>query len=245
MAKKQTNKAGKPSTASGGRKTAGASKPAAPKGTSKPAASGAASTPRRAGGAQAVAESILSEPDAQQRVQAHGEQLLDARATTATQAARVLSEIVTQKPELVVGLVDKFVKGLGSKHKRVVQTSAEALPVVARVAPARVARHLDALKGSFDALPEVGKDGLVRTFANLCTASVAYQKRLEPVLTKALQQAQGKTLLAWTEAVLPSLKGEPHARARAVVEGRLYKIPRAVAQPIADFLGMKLRPNIR
>jgi hypothetical protein len=245
MAKKKTTKARKPAGSARARKKKPASKAdgsgSGPQGT----ATRASAAPKRGGGAAAVAEQLITEPDAQQRVAAFGEQLLDARSTTATQAARVLSEVMARKPEMVVGLVDKFVKGLASKNKRVVQTSAEALPMVARVAPARVARHLDALKGSFDGLPEVGKDGLVRTFANLCTASVAYQKRLEPVLTKALQQAQGKTLLAWTETVLPALKGEPHARARAVVEGRLYKIPRAAAQPIADFLGVKLRPNFR
>lgn len=245
MAKKKTTRAGKSSGTSRTRKEPNASESAGTKRASNAAKANSAPSSRRTGGAQAAAERILAEPDAQQQVQTQGEQLLDARSTTATQAARVLSEVVAQKPELVVGLVDKFVKGLGSKHKRVVQTSAEALPVIARVAPARVARHLDVLKGSFDDLPDVGKDGLVRTFANLCTASVAYQKRLEPVLTKALQQAQGKTLLAWTETVLPALKGEPHARARAVVEARLYKVPRSVAQPIADFLGIKLRPNIR
>jgi hypothetical protein len=143
--------------------------------------------------------------------------------------------------ELVVPLVDKFVAGITSEHKRVIQTSADALPQVARVAPARVARHLDKLKTAFDQANETGKDGLVRTFAALCTASVAYQKRLEPVLTKALAQAEGKMLLKWTETVLPALKGEPHARARAVVEERLHKIPRSTAQPIADFLGIKLR----
>ena len=41
--------------------------------------------------------------------------------------------------------------------------------------------------------------------------------------------------------VLPALKGEPHARARGVVEARLYRIPRAIAQQIADFLKIKLR----
>jgi hypothetical protein len=240
MATKKPTKAGKSSGTSQSRTKPTANKDAAGKAAPREP-SGAAT----GGGATATAERLLAEPDAPQRIQAYGEQLLDARSTTATQAARILSEVLARKPELAVGLVDKFVKGLGSKNKRVVQTSAEALPTIARVAPARVARHLDVLKGSFDTLPELGKDGLVRTFANLCSASVAYQKRLEPVLTKALQHAQGKTLLAWTEAVLPSLKGEPHARARAVVESRLYKIPRAVAQPIADFLGIKLRPNPR
>lgn len=261
MAPKKTTKGGKAAAGSGSRKKAASGERAAAKKSSaqkssekKPpprkdapteAAGGASGGKKRPAGAAAIAEAIIEDPQPGPRVAECGNQLLDTRSTTATQAARVLHEIATRKPELLVGLVDKFVKGLRSKNKRVVQTSADALPAIAKVSPARVARHLEVLTTSFDAVSDTGKDGLVRTFANLCSASVAYQKRLEPVLTKALAQAEGKTLLAWTEAVLPALKGEPHARARAVVENRLPKIPRSVAQPIADLLGVKLRPNVR
>jgi hypothetical protein len=112
---------------------------------------------------------------------------------------------------------------------------------MARLAPARVARHLQLLTDSFSAASPLGKDGLVRTFAALCSASVAYQKRLEPVLDLALGQADPKTLVRWTEIVLPALKGEPHARARSVVEARVADLPRPIAQKLADFLGIKLR----
>ena len=40
------------------------------------------------------------------------------------------------------------------------------------------------------------------------------------------------------EIVLPALKGEPHARARAVVEDRLDRIPRRYATEIATALGI-------
>jgi hypothetical protein len=43
--------------------------------------------------------------------------------------------------------------------------------------------------------------------------------------------------------VLPALKGEPHAQARAVVEQRLSAIPRPQAEKISEFLGIKLRPS--
>ncbi len=197
------------------------------------------------GGATAIAKSILAEENPQSKIAEQGEIMMEGPRTAATQAARVLSEIISEKPELVVPLVAKFAKGVSSPNKRVVQASAEALPAIARIAPARVARQLDVLKSSFEPANDVGKDGLVRTFAALCTASVAYQKRLEPVLTLALKGASGKTLLEWSQIVLPALKGEPHARARAVVEGRLNLIPRAYAQQIADFLGIKLRLRYR
>jgi len=200
---------------------------------------------KKARGAAGAAQKILGEDNPQSQIAEHGETMMEGPRTAATQSARVLSEVLAEKPELVVPLVAKFAKGISSSNKRVVQTSAEALPAIARIAPARVARQLDVLKRSFEAASDIGKDGLVKTFAALCTASVAYQKRLEPVLTLALSGADGKTLLAWSQIVLPALKGEPHARARAVVEGRLNLIPRAYAQQIADFLGIKLRLRYR
>ena len=63
----------------------------------------------------------------------------------------------------------------------------------------------------------------------------------DPALASASFE-YGNELIMDTEIVLPSLKGEPHARARAVVEDRLHSIPRQFAQPIAAFLGIKLRP---
>ncbi len=201
--------------------------------------------PKKKRGSAAAAEEILNADDAASRVAELAESLLDSRSTTATRAARVLHEIVAEKPSLLSPHVEKFARGITSKHKRVVQTSADALPAIAKKAPARVAKHLDTLKESFEPAIDVGKDGLVRTFANLCTASVAYQKRLEPVLTLALEGCDGKTLARWSEIVLPALKGEPHARARAVVEDRLDRIPRAIAQQIATQLGIRLRVRYR
>jgi len=174
-----------------------------------------------------------------------GDELIGEKKSVAAQAARVLDEIVSEKPEAVVPIIDRFAKAIGASAKRPAQSAAHALPLMARVAPARVARHPPRLKESFDGATAAGKDGLVRTFAGLCTASVAYQKRLEDVLNKALSEADAKTLIAWTEVVLPALKGEPHARARATVEGRLGRIPKVHAQKIADFLGIRLRLRYR
>ena len=174
-----------------------------------------------------------------------GNDLVSGKTSVAAQAGRVLDEIVNHKPEAVVSIIDRYATVIGKKARRPAQSAAHALPVMARVAPARVARHLPKLKECFDDATDAGKDGLVRTFAGLCTASVAYQKRLEDVLNKALRETDAKTLIAWTEVVLPALKGEPHARARATVEARLDRIPRANAQKIADFLGIKLRLRYR
>jgi hypothetical protein len=171
--------------------------------------------------------------------------LEDEREAPSTQAARLVAELTDKKPELLVPLIERFARLLLSKNRRVVQSAAAALAPLSRIAPAKVAKQLPVLTQNWAATTEEGKDGLVRTFAGLCTASVAYQKRLEPALALALGEADPKLLIRWTEIVLPALKGEPHARARAVVEDRLYVIPRPQAQKIADFLGIKLRPVMR
>jgi hypothetical protein len=204
----------------------------------------AGQTPVPPGVGSEAALAIVSASDAH-AVAMHVENLLGDKPNAIANSARLLDELVVLKPELLSPSIDKLVLAVTSSSKRAVLTAAAALPVMAKLAPARVARHLPALTDRFIQASDVGKDGLVSTFAALCTASVAYQKRLEPVLEIALSSAEPKTLQRWTEVVLPSLKGEPHARARAVVEQRLYIIPRPVAQPIAAFLGIKLRPAAR
>jgi len=187
----------------------------------------------------------LSASNDGQAVLRHAIALEDDREATANQAARLIQELSEVKPELLVPLIERFSRLLISKNKRVVASSATALAPLSRIAPAKVAKQLPLLTQNWEHTTEEGKDGLVRTFAGLCTASVAYQKRLEPALARALGEAEPKLLIRWTEIVLPALKGEPHARARAVVEERLPNIPRPQAQKIADFLGIKLRPLMR
>jgi hypothetical protein len=190
---------------------------------------------------QALAMELAQSADAA-AVQRHAAGLDDERETVANHAARLIQELSELKPELLVPLIDRFGKLLVAKNRRVVASAGAALAPLSRIAPAKVAKQLPVLTQYWELTTEEGKDGLVRTFAGLCTASVAYQKRLEPALARALGEADPKLLVRWTEIVLPALKGEPHARARAVVEERLPQIPRPIAQKIADFLGIKLRP---
>jgi hypothetical protein len=196
---------------------------------------------KKSGSAEVAAQ--LATGTAEPGVAHYARALEDPNPNTASQAARVLEELVHQKPELCAPHIERFVRLLTSANPRVVQTSASALPALARVAPAKVARHLERLRGNYDAASEVAKEGMVRTFVALCVASVAYQRRVVDVLEKALLGAEPKTLVRWTELVLPALKGEPHAQARAVVEQRLPEIPRPQAEKIADFLGIRLRPS--
>jgi hypothetical protein len=186
----------------------------------------------------AAAAAILAGNEAQllQHVQA-----LEQEGRPASLAARVVEEVIQSKPQLGAPHIGRLVKILVAGPARGAQTAAIILPQLAKVAPAKVARHLDTLREGFAAASEPSKDGMVRVFIALCVASVAYQRRVIDVLEKALASAEPKLLVQWTELALPALKGEPHAQARAVVEGRLYDLPKPQAQRIADFLGIKLR----
>lgn len=169
--------------------------------------------------------------------------LFDAKESASSQAARVLEELINQKPDLLAPHIERFVVALGSDRPRVAQCAAHALPVLARIAPAKVAKHLKTLQGAFETGSETARDGLVRTFVSLCLASVTYQKRLIDVFDRALRTADSKALVRWVDLILPALKGEPYAQARTVAEHRLNEpeLPRPVAQRIADLLGVKLR----
>lgn len=172
------------------------------------------------------------------------EQLLQPNATVSGPAAQVLEALAQVKPELLTPHIELLVKHLSSAQIHVAQCCAHCLPALARVAPAKVAKQLKTMQAAFPDAPEIAKDGLVRTFVALCVASVTYQKRLIESFELALRTADAQQLPLWVEHILPALKGEPYAQARSVVEQRLPdpELPRDVAQRIADFLGVKLRP---
>lgn len=171
--------------------------------------------------------------------------LSDSRTTTAVEAARVTEVIAETSPAHLSSHVEELCALLLNERKRVVQASARALPRITKVAPAKVAKHLQTLDTSFDDGIDAAKDGIIRTITALCIASVAYQKRVEPLIHRALNGADGKVLLEWSKILLPALKGEPHANAREVVESMLNRIPREQAQKIAEVLNIRLRLRYR
>ncbi len=201
---------------------------------------------RPSSGAASVAAEIVA-GTAAQGLDHYVRGLYDAKESVWTQSARVVEEVVNQKPELAAPYIEKLCGLLLSDKARVAQCAAHALPVLAKVAPAKVAKHLKTLQGAFNQASDTGKDGLVRTFVALCLASVIYQKRLIDVFEQALREADAKTLPRWVELILPALKGEPYAQARAVAEQRMSapELARPVAQRIADALGLKLRAVTR
>lgn len=210
------------------------SKDPQPESAPEPAAAEPTAAPELSAGAAAILAG--NEGQLLQHVQA-----LEQEGRAASISGRVVEEVIQHKPQLGAPHIARLVKLLVNGPARGAQTAAVTLPALAKVAPAKVARHLDVLREGFGAASEPAKDGMVRVFIALCVASVAYQRRVIDVLEKALAGAEPKLLVQWTELALPALKGEPHAQARAVVEQRLYELPKPQAQRIADFLGVKLR----
>lgn len=208
------------------------------------AANAAGPSQRPAGAAAASLASELIAGTSSVSVEQYVAQLSDSRDATSQHAAKVLEDLAAAKPELLAPQIEALVTLLGSSRPRVAQTAAHVLPVLARVTPAKVAKQLKTMQASFPNASEVAKDGLVRTFIALCVASVTYQKRLIESFELALRTADAKQLPAWVEHILPALKGEPYAQARAVAEARVHDpaLQRAVAERVAGLLGIKLRP---
>src|SRR5262245_65745945 len=73
--------------------------------------------------------------------------LVDPKESTAVLASKVLEEVANQKPELLAPHIERLVSALGAERPKIAQCSAHALPILARVAPAKVAKHLKTLQG--------------------------------------------------------------------------------------------------
>lgn len=167
----------------------------------------------------------------------------DSDKAKASLAAHVIETVAKERPGLVTPHTERLIRQLGSRHAPVARACASTLPELARVAPARVAKHAAALRTAWDDAGEMGRDGILRTWVALCGASIAYQPRLVDAIQAALEGADPKALARWALLALPVLKGEPHAQAREVVERRLADLPRPAATKLANGLGIKLRAS--
>lgn len=161
--------------------------------------------------------------------------------STASQAARVVEETIVQQPSLGAPHIGKLVELLDSPHPRVVQALDTALPALGRVAPAKVAKRMTALRAHFDQGDAPVRDVVIKTLIALCAASVAYQRRVLDVFLRGIAEAPAASLLDWVPSLLPILKGEPYAEARDRVEARLPALPAREAQALAEHLGIRLR----
>ena len=175
---------------------------------------------------------------------AHAERL-SAGSRTAAASARVLEELIVTDAALLVPHIEALLTALSSPVKVVQEKAAMMLPILAAEAPAKLAKRLLPVEEYWAAATPRVRDGIMRAFAALCQASVAYQRRLEGSLSAAFAAATAKELLAWVELILPAMKGEPYANLRQVAVRRLATLPKASAQKLADQLGESLRHHRR
>lgn len=193
-------------------------------------------------GVEAIAQAIVG-GTAEPGLPHYARGLEDPSEGTATLAARVIEEVVRLRPDLGAPHIERFARLLGSRHARVARACAAALPEIARVAPAKVAKHVGAFRAAYDGASEATREAMLRTWVALCTASIAYQARLVDGIEHALVDAPVKNLPTWAELALPALKGEPYAQVRAVVERRLGELPRPIAQKLAERFNIRFRPT--
>ena len=74
--------------------------------------------------------------------------------------------------------IDELVPSLFSEHTRVRKMAHAVLPTITRIAPARVAKHLPLLTEKATQV-DASTEAVLSTFIALCSASSAYQRKLE------------------------------------------------------------------
>lgn len=156
-------------------------------------------------------------------------------------AAKTLHELSLLDPRRPGAVVSRIARHLDLEDEEVVAPCAQVLATVTRVAPAKVAKHSDLLVHTWAAAQPVGREGIVQALVGLCEASVVYQRRLGPHLEQVLLDADLEQLVRWSKALLPTLKGEPYANARTIVESRLSELPREEGRAACATAGVSYR----
>lgn len=162
----------------------------------------------------------------------------DAEAVLAAETLRRLADI---DPRRMGAVVNRIVPHLALAHPEVVTIAGETLVVLTREVPAKVAKHSDAMLALWPTATPQGRAVMVRILTGLCEASVVYQRRLGPHLERALAEADLEALVEWAAALLPVLKGEPYANARAIAEQRLADLPRDEGRAACATIGISYR----
>lgn len=159
----------------------------------------------------------------------------------AVQAAQTLRRLADIDPRRLGGVVSRIAQHLALDHVEVVALAGETLALLAQAVPAKVAKHSDAMVQLWPEATSTGRNAIVRTLIGLCEASVVYQRRLGPHLERALAEADLDTLVTWAADLLPVLKGEPYANARAIAEERLADLPRDEGRAACATVGVSYR----
>jgi hypothetical protein len=152
----------------------------------------------------------------------------------APDAARVIAEVGTRAPELVLGHAERLVALIDTDRREMLPFTMMALSPVA-------SKHAEALWPSRDLFwqsladltqpADLSQAGAVRLLASLCAAGPDYARTLAGGLVDLLGKCMPRDVAFFAESVLPALGAAHSHRAKPVLDRRLKELtPAEVAR---------------
>lgn len=152
----------------------------------------------------------------------------------APDAARVVAEVGTRAPELVLGHAERLIEMIDPARREMLPFTMLALSPVA-------SKHAEALWPSRDLFwqaladltqpAELPQAGAVRLLASLCAAGPDYARTLAGGLVDLLGKCMPRDVAFFAESVLPALGAAHSHRAKPVLDRRLKELtPAEVAR---------------
>lgn len=166
---------------------------------------------------------------------------LDKGGSDAGVIADALRDVAEREPKLLGPVIGRLARQTRHPDPVVAAACGAILAELCKTSPAKVAKQIDTLTDALSDAGPAARDGIVHTFIALCAASVVYQRRLGGTLSQALAGADMQQLSSWAQLMLPTLKGEPYANAREIVEQRLSDLPRTEGQALCATIGVSYR----
>jgi hypothetical protein len=138
-----------------------------------------------------------------------------------TDCIKVLYEVGSIEPTLIIDYTEDFVKCLRSKNNRLIWGGMTALAEVAKANPAGVFKHLDEIKKATEAGSVITVDNAISTLAWTASANDQYNKVIFPYLLKHLSSCRPKEIPQHSEKTLPAVNSSNKADFIKTLEKRM------------------------
>jgi hypothetical protein len=133
---------------------------------------------------------------------------------------KVLYEVGSIEPKLIVDYTEDFVRLLRSKNNRLVWGGITALAAVAKTDPAAVFSHLNEIKKAKETGSVITVDNAISTLAHTA-AKEEYNQVIFPYLLKHLAGCRPKEVPQHAERTLPAINSSNKADFTKVLEKRI------------------------
>ena len=140
---------------------------------------------------------------------------------------KVIYEVGSLDPELIIDYAEDFVSLLHSKDNRLVWGGMTALAEVAKKDPAAVFKHVDEIKAAKETGSVITVDQAVAALSWTAAGSHRYNQAIFPYLLEHLAACRPKEVPQHAEKILPAVTAANHAAFVQVLEQRFADLSAA------------------